>query len=136
MLTDPRIRAVVPPRGGETAIDLLPFLDWDLVAAADRPGSLAGFFTEANEILVASTFGPESPTLENRLEHRTRQPTRRSLACNCHAGHTAAGCRQQPGIFAQAPSRTSAGEECHRGPCGLACERGGLLGRLARRRWA
>jgi len=35
MLTDPAIRAVVPPWGGETAIDLLPFLDWAVIAAAE-----------------------------------------------------------------------------------------------------
>jgi muramoyltetrapeptide carboxypeptidase LdcA involved in peptidoglycan recycling len=35
MLTDPEIRAVVPPWGGETAIDLLPHLDWDAIRAAE-----------------------------------------------------------------------------------------------------
>jgi muramoyltetrapeptide carboxypeptidase LdcA involved in peptidoglycan recycling len=35
MLTDPAIRAVVPPWGGETAIDLLPLLDWEAIAAAE-----------------------------------------------------------------------------------------------------
>lgn len=35
MLTDPAIRAVVPPWGGETAIDLLDQLDWDAIAAAE-----------------------------------------------------------------------------------------------------
>lgn len=35
MLTDPMIRAVVPPWGGETAIDVLPLLDWDAIAAAE-----------------------------------------------------------------------------------------------------
>jgi muramoyltetrapeptide carboxypeptidase LdcA involved in peptidoglycan recycling len=35
MLTDPGIRAVVPPWGGETAIDLLPLLDWDRLRAAE-----------------------------------------------------------------------------------------------------
>jgi len=34
MLTDPQIRAVVPPWGGEIAIDLLPLLDWDAIRAA------------------------------------------------------------------------------------------------------
>ena len=42
MLTDPDIRAVVPPWGGETAIDLLPLLDWEAVRAAD-PTWLVGF---------------------------------------------------------------------------------------------
>jgi muramoyltetrapeptide carboxypeptidase len=35
MLTDPAIRAVVPPWGGVTAIDLVDLLDYDAVAAAD-----------------------------------------------------------------------------------------------------
>ncbi|MFG2296309.1 S66 peptidase family protein [Streptomyces sp. NPDC048603] len=35
MLTDPSIRAVVPPWGGETAIDLLPLLDWDRLREAE-----------------------------------------------------------------------------------------------------
>ncbi|AEE44778.1 S66 family peptidase [Cellulomonas fimi] len=32
-LTDPAVRAVVPPWGGEIALDLLPLLDWDALAA-------------------------------------------------------------------------------------------------------
>ncbi|HLS45100.1 MAG TPA: S66 peptidase family protein [Ornithinicoccus sp.] len=42
MLTDPTIRAVVPPWGGETAIDLLDLLDWDAISAAE-PTWLVGF---------------------------------------------------------------------------------------------
>lgn len=42
MLTDPEIRAVVPPWGGETAIDLLPLLDWERLRAAE-PTWLVGF---------------------------------------------------------------------------------------------
>ncbi|MFG1702601.1 S66 peptidase family protein [Nonomuraea sp. M3C6] len=42
LLTDPRIRAVVPPWGGETAIDLLPLLDWDALRAAE-PTWMVGF---------------------------------------------------------------------------------------------
>jgi muramoyltetrapeptide carboxypeptidase LdcA involved in peptidoglycan recycling len=42
MLTDPTIRAVVPPWGGETAIDLLPLLDWAAIGAAE-PTWLVGF---------------------------------------------------------------------------------------------
>lgn len=41
-LTDPSIRAVVPPWGGETAIDLVPLLDWDAIASAD-PTWFVGF---------------------------------------------------------------------------------------------
>ncbi|MGW2819752.1 S66 family peptidase [Streptomyces sp. NPDC001443] len=42
MLTDPGIRAVVPPWGGETAIDLVPLLDFDRLRAAE-PTWLVGF---------------------------------------------------------------------------------------------
>jgi muramoyltetrapeptide carboxypeptidase LdcA involved in peptidoglycan recycling len=42
MLVDPGIRAVVPPWGGETAIDLLPLLDWEAISAAE-PTWLVGF---------------------------------------------------------------------------------------------
>jgi muramoyltetrapeptide carboxypeptidase LdcA involved in peptidoglycan recycling len=42
MLTDPAIRAVVPPWGGELAIDLLDQLDWDALGAAE-PTWLVGF---------------------------------------------------------------------------------------------
>ncbi|MEV0743938.1 S66 peptidase family protein [Streptomyces sp. NPDC050273] len=42
MLTDPGIRAVVPPWGGEMAIDVLPLLDWDRLRDAE-PTWLVGF---------------------------------------------------------------------------------------------
>lgn len=42
MLVDPAIRAVVPPWGGELAIDLLDLVDWDAVATAE-PTWLVGF---------------------------------------------------------------------------------------------
>jgi muramoyltetrapeptide carboxypeptidase len=42
MLTDPTIAAVVPPWGGELAIDLLDRLDWDALAAAE-PTWLVGW---------------------------------------------------------------------------------------------
>ncbi|MEV5270826.1 S66 family peptidase [Streptomyces werraensis] len=35
MLTDPTVKAVVPPWGGETAIDLIPLLDWDRLREAE-----------------------------------------------------------------------------------------------------
>jgi muramoyltetrapeptide carboxypeptidase len=41
-LTDPLIRAVIPPWGGETAIDLVPMLDWEAIGAAD-PTWFVGF---------------------------------------------------------------------------------------------
>ncbi len=61
MLTDPRIRAVVPPRGGETAIDLLPFLDWGSVAAAD-PTWFVGF-SDISTLLLPMTLRTGIATL-------------------------------------------------------------------------
>src|SRR3954462_1588882 len=42
MLADPSIRAVVPPWGGELAIDLLGRIGWESLAAAE-PTWLVGF---------------------------------------------------------------------------------------------
>ncbi len=42
MLVDPDVRAVVPPWGGELAIQVLDHLDWDALAAAE-PTWLVGF---------------------------------------------------------------------------------------------
>jgi muramoyltetrapeptide carboxypeptidase LdcA involved in peptidoglycan recycling len=41
-LADPDVRAVIPPWGGETAIDLVPLLDWERIAEAD-PTWFVGF---------------------------------------------------------------------------------------------
>lgn len=41
-LVDPAVRAVVPPWGGETAIDLIDLLDWDTIAQAE-PTWVVGF---------------------------------------------------------------------------------------------
>jgi muramoyltetrapeptide carboxypeptidase LdcA involved in peptidoglycan recycling len=54
MLTDPEVRAVVPPWGGETAIDLLPLLDWDAIGAAE-PTWLVGF-SDMSTILTPMTL--------------------------------------------------------------------------------
>ncbi|HLL64575.1 MAG TPA: S66 peptidase family protein [Micromonosporaceae bacterium] len=54
MLTDPTIRAVVPPWGGETAIDLLPLLDWDSLRGAE-PTWMVGF-SDISTILTPLTL--------------------------------------------------------------------------------
>ncbi|MDX6345727.1 MAG: muramoyltetrapeptide carboxypeptidase [Streptomyces sp.] len=61
MLTDPRIKAVVPPWGGETAIDLLPLLDWDRLRDAD-PTWLVGF-SDISTILTPLTLLTGTATL-------------------------------------------------------------------------
>lgn len=48
-LTDPDVRAVVPPWGGEIAIDLLRLLDWD--ALADDPTWFVGYSDIATLLL-------------------------------------------------------------------------------------
>lgn len=53
MLCDPTIRCVLPPWGGETAVDLLDLLDWDALAAAE-PTWLVGF-SDLSTILLPLT---------------------------------------------------------------------------------
>ena len=54
MLVDPAIRAVVPPWGGELAIDLVDQLDWDALAAAE-PTWLVGF-SDMSTVLLPITL--------------------------------------------------------------------------------
>jgi muramoyltetrapeptide carboxypeptidase LdcA involved in peptidoglycan recycling len=54
MLLDPSIRAVIPPWGGETAIDLVPILDWETVGAAD-PTWFVGF-SDTSTLLTPLTL--------------------------------------------------------------------------------
>ncbi|WP_018348722.1 S66 family peptidase [Longispora albida] len=55
MLTDPSIRAVVPPWGGEISTDLMPYLDFDAIAAAD-PTWLVGFSDMSTVLLPITTM--------------------------------------------------------------------------------
>ncbi len=54
MLADPAIGCVVPPWGGETAIDLVDLLDWDALAAAE-PTWLVGFSDLSTVLLPLTT---------------------------------------------------------------------------------
>lgn len=54
MLVDPSVRAVVPPWGGELAIDLVRLLDWEAIAAA-RPTWFVGYSDTAT-LLTAMTL--------------------------------------------------------------------------------
>lgn len=54
MLTDPKVRAVVPPWGGETAIDLLPHLDLETIGAAE-PTWMVGF-SDISTVLTPLTL--------------------------------------------------------------------------------
>ena len=53
MLTDPAMRAVVPPWGGELAVEVLPLLDLEAIAAAE-PTWLVGY-SDLSTLLVAIT---------------------------------------------------------------------------------
>lgn len=53
MLCDPQIRCVIPPWGGEMAIDIVDLLDWDALAAAE-PTWLVGF-SDLSTLLVPLT---------------------------------------------------------------------------------
>lgn len=61
MLTDPSIKAVVPPWGGEMAIDLLPLLDWDRLRNAE-PTWLVGF-SDMSTIMTPLTLLTGTATL-------------------------------------------------------------------------
>jgi muramoyltetrapeptide carboxypeptidase LdcA involved in peptidoglycan recycling len=54
MLTDPSIRAVVPPWGGETAIDLMPLLDFEAIGRAE-PTWVVGY-SDMSTVLTALTL--------------------------------------------------------------------------------
>ncbi|HYH73196.1 MAG TPA: S66 peptidase family protein [Nocardioides sp.] len=54
MLADPEIACVVPPWGGETAIDLVDLLDWDLLADAE-PTWLVGYSDLSTVLLPVTT---------------------------------------------------------------------------------
>ncbi len=64
MLVDPAVRAVVPPWGGELAIDLLPLLDWDAIDRAD-PTWLVGF-SDISTLLAAWTLRSGVATLHGQ----------------------------------------------------------------------
>jgi muramoyltetrapeptide carboxypeptidase len=61
MLVDPAIRAVVPPWGGELAIDLLPLLDLDAISAAE-PTWLVGY-SDLTTVMVPLTLRTGIATL-------------------------------------------------------------------------
>lgn len=54
MLRDPAVRCVVPPWGGETAIDLVDRLDWDALATAE-PTWLVGYSDLSTLLLPLTT---------------------------------------------------------------------------------
>jgi muramoyltetrapeptide carboxypeptidase LdcA involved in peptidoglycan recycling len=74
MLTDPTIKAVVPPWGGVTAIDLLPLLDWETLRAAE-PTWLVGY-SDISTILTPMTLLTRVATIHgnNLMDTPLRAP--------------------------------------------------------------
>ena len=54
MLVDPEVRAVVPPWGGELAVEVLPHLAWDALAAAE-PTWVVGY-SDTSTLLLPLTL--------------------------------------------------------------------------------
>jgi muramoyltetrapeptide carboxypeptidase len=61
MLTDPSVRAVVPPWGGELAVEVLPHLDWPVLRAAD-PTWLVGY-SDLSPLLLPLSIRTATATL-------------------------------------------------------------------------
>lgn len=74
MLTDPAVRAVVPPWGGELGIDLLDLLDWDAVAAAEPTWAVG--FSDTTVLMVPLTLRAGWATLHgwNLMDTRYAAP--------------------------------------------------------------
>lgn len=72
MLTDPGIRAVVPPWGGELAVELLPHLD--VAALAADPTWLVGFSDVSTLTLPLTTAGVATVHGQNLMDTPYRVP--------------------------------------------------------------
>ncbi|GAA2567530.1 LD-carboxypeptidase [Streptomyces lienomycini] len=74
MLTDPGIAAVVPPWGGELAVDLVPLLDWDRLRDAE-PTWLVGF-SDMSTLMTPLTLLTGTATLHgnNLMDTPYRTP--------------------------------------------------------------
>ncbi|MFI1409874.1 S66 peptidase family protein [Streptomyces sp. NPDC020707] len=74
MLTDPTIRAVIPPWGGEMAIDLLPELDWEKLRNADATWIVG--YSDMSTIMTPLTLLTNTATLHgnNLLDTPYRVP--------------------------------------------------------------
>ncbi|WP_206715148.1 S66 family peptidase [Cellulosimicrobium arenosum] len=98
MLRDPQIRAVVPPWGGETAIDLLPLLDLDALRDVE-PTWVVGF-SDISTLLTPLTLVSGWATLHaaNLMDTPYEQPSGLAHWLDVAAGTTARG-----GVVRQSP---------------------------------
>ena len=97
MLIDRTIRAVVPPWGGELAVELLPLLDFEAIAAAE-PTWLVGY-SDTSTLLAALTARCGIATLHAPNLLDTPYDLPRPLAPWTEVAATAAG-----GTVSQGPS--------------------------------
>ncbi|MEJ7650751.1 MAG: S66 peptidase family protein [Nakamurella sp.] len=74
MLVDPEIRAIVPPWGGDLAVEVLPYLDWDAIAEAE-PTWLVGL-SDISTLLLPLTTMTNTASLhgQNLLDTPYRVP--------------------------------------------------------------
>lgn len=100
MLLDPKIKAVVPPWGGVTAIDLIPHLDFDALASAD-PTWLVGY-SDISTLLTPITLRAGMATLHgsNLLDTPYRVPAPLMSWIDIAALPTGTSFRQaSPGVY-------------------------------------
>lgn len=94
MLTDPTIAAVVPPWGGELAVEVLPHLDFDALHAA-APTWLVGY-SDLSTLLLAITTITATATLsgQNLLDTPYRVPAPLTSWLNVAAAPTRSSITQ------------------------------------------
>lgn len=98
MLTDPAIRAIVPPWGGEIAIDLLDLLDWEAIAAAE-PTWMVGF-SDTSTLLLPLTLRAGWATLHGaNLMDTPYVPAGGLLHWTGVAGAAGPVTQQESGVF-------------------------------------
>ncbi|QIX26120.1 LD-carboxypeptidase [Nocardioides sp. JQ2195] len=98
MLLDPAIRAVVPPWGGELAVDLLDLLDWEVLASAE-PTWLVGY-SDMSTVMVPLTLRSGWATLHGaNLMDSPYDPPEGLLHWTDVAAATADVVQNSPGRF-------------------------------------
>ncbi|MEP6815258.1 MAG: S66 peptidase family protein [Marmoricola sp.] len=98
MLTDPTIRAVVPPWGGELAVDLLDQLEWDALAETE-PTWLVGF-SDLTTLMLPITLRLGWATLHgSNLMDTPYEPPEGLLHWTDVASATAAFTQRSPGRY-------------------------------------
>jgi muramoyltetrapeptide carboxypeptidase LdcA involved in peptidoglycan recycling len=98
MLLDPQVRAVVPPWGGELAIDLLDQLDWDALRDAE-PTWLVGF-SDLTTLMLPATLLLDWATLHgSNLMDTAYRPAPGTLHWTDVAAATAPFTQSSPGRY-------------------------------------